>query len=81
MNVEVKLFAQARDLAGTGQLSLVLPEGGTVADLRHALREKVPELKALIDSLLIAIDHDYAVDSTVISESSDLACFPPVSGG
>lgn len=81
MNVDVKLFARARDLAGTDQVSLVLPEGGTVADLRQALQENVPELGPSIESLLIAINHDYAIDSAVISAGSDVACFPPVSGG
>jgi molybdopterin converting factor small subunit len=81
MKVEVKLFARARDLAGAGRVEIELPEAGRVADLRTALADRYPELSPLVPNLLIAVGSDYADDSLPLAQHSDVACFPPVSGG
>ena len=81
MNLTVKLFARARDLVGREEISIKLPEGAIVADLKSALAEQFPELAPIAGTLLFAIDEHYAGDDTVIGHQSTLACFPPVSGG
>lgn len=81
MKTVLKLFARARDLAGSPMLELDLPESATAADLRAALGEQVSALKPLLPNLLIAIGNDYAVPSTRVAGRTDLAVFPPVSGG
>ena len=81
MHIHVKLFARAKDLAGTGALSLVLPEGALVRAAKALLVERCPALQPLMSVLLIAVDGNYATDETVLTESCELACFPPVSGG
>lgn len=81
MKLEVRLFAQARDLAGAERVSVEAPDGGTVADLRQALAAQYPPLAPLVANLLIAVGVDYADDRTALSPSDDVACFPPVSGG
>ena len=81
MNLAVKLFARAKDLAGAGQVTLELPEPATVADVRAALTRVYPALGPLASSLLIAVGTDYANDQQPVTAHSELACFPPVSGG
>ena len=81
MKVDVKLFAQARDVAGADTVSVSLPESAKVADLRTALAEQFPEMKALIPNLLVAVGSEYADDNTTLNDSQEVACFPPVSGG
>ena len=81
MKIKVKLFAQARDLAGHETIVVDLPEQATVADLRTTLSETFPQLCPLMSSLHIAVGTDYATDDTVIDTSQEVACFPPVSGG
>lgn len=81
MQISVKLFARARDLAGSPAVDVKLPDGATAADLRTALLETAPALRPLATSLLIAIGSEYAAESTVIAPGADVACFPPVSGG
>jgi sulfur-carrier protein len=81
MQIPVKLFARARDLAGAPTLDVELPNGATVADLRAAILEKSPSLRPLASSLLVAVGSEYASESTVISPGMEVACFPPVSGG
>lgn len=81
MKVDVQLFARVRDLAGAPRVELEIPEYGKVSDLKAALEAQFPELSALIPNLLIAVDMNYANDQTPLESTSEVACFPPVSGG
>lgn len=81
MKTTVKLFARARDLAGSLMLEVDLPDSATAADLRAALGEQVPALQPILPSLLIAVGNDYAAPTTRVAGRTDLAVFPPVSGG
>ncbi|MEZ6129918.1 MAG: MoaD/ThiS family protein [Planctomycetaceae bacterium] len=81
MTVQVHLFAAARDAVQSSQISLNLAPGATVADLRSALVQSFPALKGLQQSLLVAVNREYAADSFALGPSDEIACFPPVSGG
>ena len=81
MQIIVKLFARARDLAGTDRVVLELPTGGRVADLKETLSAKFPQLSPMMPSLLVAVGNDYAQGDTVVAPQAEVACFPPVSGG
>ena len=81
MNVRVRLFAVARELAGREWVSLELPEGSTLADLRASLAAELPSLAPILPQVLFAVGTEYARDATVISADSEVACIPPVSGG
>jgi molybdopterin converting factor subunit 1 len=81
MNVEVRLFARARDLAGADRVRVELPETARVSDLKATLAEQHPALRPLAPNLLVAIGTDYADDATPIGKGAEIACFPPVSGG
>lgn len=81
MLVRVQLFAVARELQGADQVELELPEGGTVADLREAIRTQAPKLSGLLWQLKFAVNEEYAGDRTPIPPGAAVACIPPVSGG
>ena len=81
MKVEVKLFARARDLAGAPQVTLELPDSGSVRDLRSALAADFPQLSPLVPNLLIAVNSEYVGDADLLAAGAEIACFPPVSGG
>lgn len=81
MTLTVQLFAQARDLAGTAAFRLELSPSPTVADVRAALTAREPRLNPIADSLLVAVDGEYATNDALIPENAEVACFPPVSGG
>ena len=55
MNVRVRLFAVARQLAGAEAAELELPPGSTVADLRRALVARYPQLGRLDRHLRFAV--------------------------
>lgn len=81
MQVTVRLFALAKQTAGRAELILTLPEHSTVADLRHAILQSVPELTPLLPNLLISVDSEYAGDAQPIEPGAEVALIPPVSGG
>lgn len=81
MLLNVKLFARACELAGTSELQIDMPEETTVGEFRKILIANQPELQPVIDSLFVAINAEYANDEQVIPAGSEVACFPPVSGG
>ena len=79
--VKIRLFAMARERAGHSEIALELPLPATVADLRVALTLQHPELAPLASRVLIAVDSEYASDTTLIHPGAALAIIPPVSGG
>jgi molybdopterin converting factor subunit 1 len=81
MRVAVKLFAGARDLVKQSEVSLELPPGSDVAELRTVLAERFPQLAALAERSMMAVNSEYAGDPTPISEGDEIALIPPVSGG
>ncbi|MBX3437184.1 MAG: MoaD/ThiS family protein [Planctomycetaceae bacterium] len=81
MNVAVRLFARARKLAGTDSLVLTLTEPASVRQLKERLGETCPALRPLLPQLLVAVGTDYVTDDMLVAANSDIACFPPVSGG
>ena len=81
MKVNVKLFALAKQLAGSDTIEVELSEAATVNDLRRGLAETCPALEGLMNQMMIAVDSEYADDTTAIMPGADVACIPPVSGG
>lgn len=79
--VRVKLFAVAADVAGRDTVDIDLSPTATIAELRRALAEKIPELKEIVDHSMFAVDAEYAGDDRLVPPSADVACIPPVSGG
>jgi molybdopterin synthase catalytic subunit len=76
MEVTVRLFAQLRERAGAGELSLELPDGASVADALERLEGLAEGLP-----LVMAVNRDYAPRDRVLSSGDELALIPPVSGG
>jgi molybdopterin converting factor subunit 1 len=81
MKVRVKLFAAARELAGTDTVELEMPERATLAELRVAVGKAFPPLQKIMPHAMWAVDAEYAGDDFVIGQRSEVALIPPVSGG
>ena len=81
MKLKVKLFAVARQLAGTDTAEVELPGDATVAQLRTALARDYPPLETALASVVFAVNAEYAGDETRLTEQDEVACIPPVSGG
>ena len=81
MNVDVKLFAVAKQLVSAASVRVEVPRGSTVAHLRASLCRQYPALTPVMDQMRFAVDTEYASEETVIGEDAEVACIPPVSGG
>ncbi len=79
--VKVLLFATLRDRAGTKELTLQLGDGATVRSLKDVLQNSYPSLGPALGSVLVSINREYAGDEDLIPIDSEVALFPPVSGG
>ena len=77
----IQLFAVARELAGTENVTITLPECATVADLRAQLFLQIPSLAPLGDVFRFAVDQQYATEETPLQQDQEIALIPPVSGG
>ncbi|MBA63032.1 MAG: molybdopterin synthase sulfur carrier subunit [Planctomycetaceae bacterium] len=81
MTLHIKLFAVAMQKAGTSNLEIECSMPATIADIKHAVLERCPELDQVIPHCRFAVDDQFATDTTIVTEQSSLAIIPPVSGG
>lgn len=81
MRVRIRLFAVQRELAGTREVALDLPDGGTVADAWTGLVALHPSLAPGRDSVRFARNGTYADAATTLTDGDEVAMIPPVSGG
>jgi MoaE-MoaD fusion protein len=81
VDISVRLFASLRELAGSGTVALVLPDGATVddaiADLRTGALSGLPEAAQFV----VAVGREYTGRDRVLEQGDELALVPPVSGG
>jgi molybdopterin converting factor subunit 1 len=79
--VKVLFFATLRERAGMKALDLEIPDGMDVKGLKRRLSIELPNLGQAMESVLISVNHEYAFEEEVIPSNSEVALFPPVSGG
>jgi molybdopterin synthase catalytic subunit len=81
MKVYVSLFAGLKELVGQPKVTLELPEGATVDQLRDRLSEEYPRVIPFLPTLVCAVDEEYVSPDHPLSDGDDIALIPPVSGG
>ena len=83
MRVCVKYFSLIKDITGKESECLELPEGATAGKLVKKLTEKYPQLKEISEEvpILVIVGEAVAGEDTPLSEDSEIAVIPPVSGG
>ena len=81
MTIRVQLFARCRDLAEADVVTVEVPEGGTVADVRAALAAAFPTLRGMLPRCAVAVNDDFADDDAILPAGASAALLPPVSGG
>lgn len=82
MHITIRLFAGLAEVIGSSTLSFHVHDNSVTAGrLKELLSASYPDAAAQISVSLVAVDHEYAPDDTEISETSEVALIPPVSGG
>ena len=80
MQVIVK-FSTYREVVGAKELKVRLSDGATVSALLDSIYAKAPRLKGFQDTMLLAVNHEFAEPAAVLREGDEIALMPPVSGG
>lgn len=82
MQLDILLFAAAKDAAGSETIQLDVPERVSASDVLAAIGDQIPQLAGLLPSCRLAIDCAYvAGDFEIASNAKEIALIPPVSGG
>lgn len=76
--MKVKLFGITREIVG-GPL-LEVSGVTTVGELKNHFMSTYPKIKKL-NSLMVAVNSEYAKDDLTLRENDEIALIPPVSGG
>ncbi len=79
--IDIFFFATLRDYVGAKTLQMELPPDTTVGELKEMLVKSHPRLSPARDSIMAAINREYAGDDQPIPPHAEVAFFPPVSGG
>lgn len=81
MQINVLLFAAAKQAADRDCVSVDVAAGAKAADVMEALASQVPALQAIVASSRLAVDNCYVGPEAAITADSEVALIPPVSGG
>jgi molybdopterin synthase sulfur carrier subunit len=81
MRVRLLFFATLKDIVGSRELLMDVPENCTVGELFALLESQFPRMKDYRSIALTALNEDYVGRDARISDGDEVAIFPPVSGG
>ncbi|MEM7600978.1 MAG: MoaD/ThiS family protein [Verrucomicrobiota bacterium] len=82
MKISVLFFSIFREKTGRSELSLSLPSAdATVAVALEEIFYQFDALRSWEEKMLIAVNCEYAENSTSLKDGDELALMPPVQGG
>jgi molybdopterin converting factor subunit 1 len=79
--VNILFFAQVQERLGQPLGSYLLPDATTAEAILAHLGERHPEIAQLLPRCRIALDQSFVRGPLTLTETSELAVIPPVSGG
>jgi molybdopterin synthase sulfur carrier subunit len=83
--VKILYFARLREVLGTAEEELVIPDGvSTIGELAAFLRARGDDWATELGigkAVRVAVNQDIAEADTPISGGQEIAFFPPVTGG
>ena len=81
--MKIKYFAWIKDITNLDEEEINLDKAKNLDELKIYIIEKYPDLKKHIikEILRFAINQEYIVNNTNLSNDDEIAIFPPVSGG
>ena len=81
IQIKVLFYASLKDRVGIKQVTLNLPDPLRVVDLRSRLADEYPQAREALSKCLVAVNKNFAFDQDFVPTESEVAFFPPVSGG
>ena len=80
-HAKVLFFATLRDKTGIRETVIEFPPGSLISDIKKLLLNIYPNLESSMDTIIVAMNHEFAFDENVVHDGAEIALFPPVSGG
>lgn len=80
MKLKLIAYGIAKDIVNGREVTIDIPEGSTIADLKTLLLNRYPPFSKL-KSLAFAVGDEYREDVFLLSSDKDVVIIPPVSGG
>ena len=87
ITVNIKLYGPFKDMAPTEFISVKLPKGSDIQQLKNSLIETLTpyandrNLFSLVEASAFAIDNQIIHNTVCIEQDTELSILPPVSGG
>lgn len=81
MNLRVRFFATLKERVGASQLEIEIPEPVSVKSLLTALVRERPALEPALESIIVAVNQEFADPGQLLTSDDEVVLFPPVSGG
>jgi molybdopterin converting factor small subunit len=81
MKVRAQFYAQLRDLVGSREIDVDLPEGATVQDLLEQVYAQQPKLRLHDKSILIGAGVEFVDRNYRLKPGEEISVMPPVQGG
>lgn len=80
-HAKVLFFATLRDKAGVRETTVEFPPGTKISDIKALILQLFPGLSTHMETIIVAMDHEFAFDDHIVQDGAEIAFFPPVSGG
>ena len=81
MTITVLFFASLAEKIGKREIIVKYEKEATVESITDRLIEEYPVIEIFSDTLLYAVNEEYADLTTPVDVNATLALIPPVSGG
>ena len=81
VTIRVLYFAAVREIAGTSEMTIEVPEGTTVGNLATILERAVTGLSGRLPTLRWARNEEFVDLDVTLAEGDVVALIPPVAGG
>ena len=81
MRVRVLFFGLLTDVVLRREEEIDLKEGARISDLLDHYAGAFPRLSALLPTIAVSVNREYAAATTTLRDRDEVALLPPVSGG
>jgi molybdopterin converting factor subunit 1 len=80
-HIKILFYATVREVTGISEFEIDLPDESTVIDLKTFLAERFPKITRAFPTIIAAVNQECVRDDYQLPHNSEIAFFPPVSGG
>jgi sulfur-carrier protein len=81
MNIRMRYFASLREVTGSNEETLSVPDGTNATAVRALLLARYPRLENALARAVCAVNRQYVPPETALHEGDEVVFIPPVGGG